>query len=216
MSTTVDPTLSPFRDEGQRSLAQHLGLWTFLATEILFFGGLFTVYSVYRYSYPQAFAEGSHHLDFWIGTVNTAVLLTSSLFMALGDLAIKAGRHATLRRCLIVTALLGMVFLGLKFYEYHEKYVEHLIPGFDFQLDSPSSWAPQVQLFIFLYFVMTGLHALHMLFGLGAIAWLLWQHHRRRVTAARPGAVEMVGLYWHFVDCVWIFLYPLLYLVAHR
>ncbi len=216
MSTAADPELSPFRDAEQRSVANHLGLWTFLATEILFFGGLFMAYSVYRYAYPEAFAEGSRHLDFWIGTINTALLLTSSLFVALGDHAIKAGRHATLRGCLIGAWLLGALFLALKFHEYHSKYVEHLVPGLNFRYDEPTHWAPQIQLFIFLYFALTGLHAVHMLFGLGAIAWVLWLDLRGRVTAQRHGGVEMVGLYWHFVDCVWIFLYPLLYLIAHR
>jgi cytochrome c oxidase subunit 3 len=210
----ADPRLSPFRDADQRSHANHLGLWTFLATEILFFGGLMTTYAVYRYSNPEAFAEGSGHLEFWVGTVNTAVLLTSSLFMALADRAIKAGRHTTMRWCLVLTGLLGLLFLGLKFHEYHQMYEEHLVPGLRFSLSGP--WAPQVQLFIFIYFASTGLHAVHMLFGLGAIAWVLGLNHRRRITASRHGAVEMVGLYWHFVDCVWVFLYPLLYLVAHR
>jgi len=214
MSTVADPKLSPFRDAEHRSVANHLGLWTFLATEILFFGGLFTSYAVYRYSYPEAFAEGSRHLEFWIGTINTAVLLTSSLCMALGDHAIKAGHHTAFRWCVLGTAGLGVVFLALKGYEYHSKYTEHLVPGLGFHLDSPGPWAPQIQLFIFLYFAMTGLHAVHMLFGLSALGWLLWLHHRGRITAERPGAVEMTGLYWHFVDCVWIFLYPLLYLIA--
>jgi cytochrome c oxidase subunit 3 len=216
VSTAADPELSPFRDAGHRADANRLGLWTFLATEILFFGGLFVAYSLYRFSYPEAFAEGSRHLDFWIGTVNTAVLLTSSLFMALGDLAIKAGRHAVFRRCVLLTATLGALFLALKFYEYHAKFAEHLVPGFDFRPGEPTRWAPQIQLFIFLYFAMTGLHALHMFFGLGALGWLLWLHRRGRITAIRHDAVEMVGLYWHFVDSEWIFLYPLLYLVAHR
>lgn len=216
MSTAADPALTPFRDAEHRSLANHLGLWTFLATEVLFFGGLFTAYAVYRVAYPQAFAEGSRQLDFWIGTINTAVLLTSSLFMALGDHALKAGRHGAFRWCLLLTAALGVLFLALKFHEYHSKFSEHLVPGLNFQLDAPNPWAPQIQLFLFLYFALTGLHAVHMLAGLGAVAWLFWLHHRGRVNASRAGAAEMVGLYWHFVDCVWIFLYPLLYLIAHR
>lgn len=216
LSPPADPALSPFRDAGHRSLANHLGLWTFLATEILFFGGLFTAYAVYRFSYPAAFAEGSRHLDFWIGTANTAVLLTSSLFMALADHALKAARHRTFTRLLLLTAALGVFFLGLKGYEYYSKYTEHLVPGLNFHLTAANPWAPQIQLFIFLYFALTGLHAVHMLFGLGAISWLFWLHHRGRLTASRCGAVEMVGLYWHFVDCVWIFLYPLLYLIAHH
>ncbi len=202
-----------FRDIGQRSVANHLGLWTFLATEILFFGGLFVCYTVYRLTYHEAFVAGSHLLNFWIGTVNTGVLLTSSLFMALGDRAIKLNRRAALRWCLVVTWLLGALFLTLKFYEYHEKYTEHLIPGPGFHMSGP--WAPQIELFIFLYFAMTGLHALHMIGGLAALTWLMWLNHRGRLSGEHHAPVEMVGLYWHFVDCVWVFLYPLLYLILH-
>jgi cytochrome c oxidase subunit 3 len=219
--TVANAALGPqYRDAAQRAVANHLGLWTFLATEILFFGGLFTAYSVYRHAYPDAFAIGSSHLDFWIGTINTAVLLTSSLFMALGDHAIKQGDRATLRWCLVATWLLGAAFLAIKGYEYHEKFVEHLVPGAAFRLEGAEpavvAWAPQVQLFIFLYFALTGLHAAHMVAGLAALAWLLWLNHRARLSREHHAAVEMVGLYWHFVDCVWVFLYPLLYLIPHR
>lgn len=217
MSETATSSLAPqYRDAVQRATANHLGLWGFLATEVLFFGGLFTAYTVYRHAYPEAFAHGSSHLDFWIGTINTAVLLTSSLFMALGDYAIKAGRRDALRICLIATWLLGAGFLALKGYEYFQKYQEHLVPGGGFRVENVGPWAPQVQLFIFLYFAMTGLHALHMIAGLAALAWLLWLNRRRRLSAESHAAVEMVGLYWHFVDCVWVFLYPLLYLIPHR
>lgn len=208
---SANPTLYQFRDVEQRSVANHLGLWIFLATEILLFGGLFTCYTIYRLAYPAAFGVGSRHLEFWIGTVNTAVLLTSSLFMALGDHAIKSDRRATLRWCLFAAWLLGALFLGLKFFEYSQKFHEHLIPGFDFRAEGPA--APQLQLFIFLYFAMTGLHALHMIVGLIALSWLLWLNHRQRLSAEHHAPVEMIGLYWHFVDCVWIFLYPLLYLI---
>lgn len=198
----------------QRSAANHLGMWTFLATEILFFGGLLAAYAIYRHAYPEAFRIGSSHLEYWIGTTNTAVLLTSSLFMALGDRAIKLGDRRALRWCLLATALLGTAFICLKGYEYFGMYREHLVPGINFHLDS--AWAPQVQLFTFFYFALTALHAVHMLIGLGLISWLLWLNHRARLSAVHTAPVEIVGLYWHFVDCVWVFLYPLLYLVAHR
>lgn len=210
----LHPPVAAFDEAEHRSVKNHLGMWAFLATEILFFGGLFSGYTVYRYAYPAAFAEGSHHLDFAVGTVNTAVLLTSSLFMALGDHAIKAGRRGSLRWCLVATWLLGALFVGLKGYEYFEKFSEHLVPGMNFHVES--AHAPHVQLFMFLYFALTGLHAVHMLIGLGVITWLLWLNHRARLTAAEHAPVEMVGLYWHFVDCVWVFLYPLLYLIPHR
>ena len=213
---TFHAALPQYRDAEQRSVANHLGLWAFIATEILFFGGLFTSYSVYRHAYPEAFSLGSAHLDFWIGTINTGVLLTSSLFMALGDHAIKLGRRSTLRWCLIATWLLGAVFLGLKGHEYLQKFHEHLVPGPNFQIEGAGEWAPQVQLFIFLYFALTGLHAAHMVIGLGVLGWLIWLERRGRLTRERHAPVEMVGLYWHFVDCVWVFLYPLLYLIPHH
>ncbi len=218
MNEFADSAPAHFHDDAQHFAANRLGLWTFLATEILFFGGLFTSYAIFRHYYPGAFADGSRRLEFWIGTINTAVLLTSSLGMALGDHAIKLGQRATLRWCLLATWLLGATFLALKGYEYHQKYVEHLIPGPAFAAASNASGgaAPQLQLFFFLYFAMTGLHALHMLAGLAAIAWLLWLNHRRRLTREHHAPVEMVGLYWHFVDVVWVFLYPLLYLIPHR
>jgi cytochrome c oxidase subunit 3 len=206
--------LPQFRDAPQRARANRLGLWAFLATEILLFGGLFLAYVLYRHAYPGAFAAGSGRLEFWIGTLNTAVLLTSSLCMALGDEAIKASRTGALRTCLILTWLLGAAFLGLKGYEYDQKYAEHLIPGRGF-LPTPAL-PPQAQLFFFLYFAMTGLHALHMVAGLTAIAWLLRLNARGRLSPAQHAPVEMVGLYWHFIDCVWVFLYPLLYLIPHR
>jgi len=207
----LEPPPSPFVDAKQHSEANHLGMWVFLATEILFFGGLFSAYTVYRWSTPEAFAQGSGHLEYWIGTVNTAVLLTSSLFVALADLAVKRDDRRWVTLHLAAAWLLGALFLALKAYEYNQKYLDHLVPGPNFD---PHGGAPQVQLFMFLYFAMTGLHAVHMLFGLGALLWLLWLNHRGRVSSHRADAVAVVGLYWHFVDCVWIFLYPLLYLVA--
>lgn len=215
MNAFAQEALQPqYGTVSQRETANRLGLWAFLATEVLFFGGLFLAYALYRHTYPEAFAAGSQHLDFWIGTINTAILLTSSLFMALGDLAIKSGRRSALNGYLIVTWLLGAAFLALKGFEYYQKYSEHLLPGPSFHVDGAS--APQVQLFIFLYFVMTGVHALHMLAGLGLIFWLLWKNRRGKLSAQHHASVEMVGLYWHFVDCVWVFLYPLLYLIPHR
>lgn len=215
-SPAADPSLFPYRDAAHRAGANQLGLWTFLATEILFFGGLFISYTVYRISYPAAFAEGSAQLTYWIGTTNTAVLLTSSLAMAFADQAARRGRRDLVRWCLLATALLGVAFLGLKGYEYSEVIRDHLVPGAGFHPDHPLAHPAPVQLFMFLYFAMTGLHAAHMIAGLAATGWVLWLNHRGRVTRARPDAVEMLGLYWHFVDCVWVFLYPLLYLVTHR
>jgi cytochrome c oxidase subunit III len=213
LKTTTTPSVpEAFGSARQRDLANHLGMWTFIATEVLFFGGLFLAYFIYRITYPAAFAAGSHALNFWLGTINTAVLLASSLTMALGDAYIKRGNRAALRSCVIATASLGVVFLAIKASEYHEMYAKHLLPGMLFD----SRMSPPVQLFVFLYFAMTGLHAVHMVIGLGLMAWLLRLNGRGRLTAARHAPVEMFGLYWHFVDCVWVFLYPLLYLIPQR
>jgi cytochrome c oxidase subunit 3 len=200
---------APYSDRAQRDIANHLGMWTLIATEIVLFGGLFLAYLVYRLSYPAAFSAGSHRLDFWSGTANTAVLLTSSLFMALGDVMIKRGRRRALQVCLGLTAALGVMFLAIKFSEYRQMYHEHLVPGILFDAAGP----PQIQLFLFLYFVMTALHAVHMLVGIGVIVWLLRLNRLGRLSSGDHAPVSMVGLYWHFVDCVWIFLYPLLYLI---
>ena len=213
MNTATPPSLpAAYGDERQRDVANHLGMWTFIATEVLFFGGLFLAYVVYRVAYPAAFAAGSHTLNFWRGTLNTAVLLTSSLTMAMGDAYIKRGRRTALRNCVAATASLGVLFLAIKASEYQEMYAKHLVPGLPFD---PAA-SPPLQLFVFLYFAMTGLHAVHMLIGLGLMAWLLRLNQRGRLTAAHHAPVEMFGLYWHFVDCVWVFLYPLLYLIPQR
>lgn len=211
MNTLLHPSPPPYANREHHALANHLGMWTFLATEILFFGGMFASYAIYRHAYPEAFKIGSAHLEFWIGTTNTGLLLTSSLLVALADLAVKANARRALTWNLVGAWLLGALFLGLKFYEYYKTWDEHHVPGLDFIYHGPH--APQVELFMVHYFAMTGLHALHMIFGLGAIAWLLWLNHRGRLNAERDQPVAIVGLYWHYVDCVWIFLYPLLYLV---
>ena len=209
MSAPATPLPEAYADARQRDVANHLGMWAFLATEILFFGGLFLAYFIYRSTYPAAFAAGSRTLNFWRGTLNTAVLLGSSLTMALGDAYIKQGRRRPLQFCLAATAVLGSVFLAVKASEYQEMYAKHLLPGRGFE---PGA-APGLQLFVLLYFTMTGLHAFHMLVGLGLMVWLLRQNQRGRFTAAQHAPIEMFGLYWHFVDCVWVFLYPLLYLI---
>jgi len=198
-----------YADARQRDVANHLGMWTFIATEVLFFGGMFLAYFIYRSTYPSAFAAGSHLLNFWRGTINTAVLLTSSLTVALGDSFIRQGNRRALQWMLAATAVLAATFVGIKFSEYYEVYQHHLLPGRNFD---PSA-ASGMQLFFLLYLTMTGLHAFHMLVGLGLMVWLLRRNHRGDFTAERHAPVEMFGLYWHFVDCVWVFLYPLLYLI---
>jgi cytochrome c oxidase subunit III len=199
-----------FQDYEQQRSAISLGMWTFLATEVLFFGGLFAGYMVFRAAYPHAFTEASHHLDVVLGTVNTWILLTSSLTMALAVHAAQMAQPRRITYFLIATLVLGVIFLGIKGLEYYHKFEEGVIPGANF-LWHGENRGP-VQLFFFLYFVMTGLHAVHMIIGIGVIivmAWLAWRGYYQ--TDYMP--VEVLGLYWHFVDIVWIFLFPLLYLI---
>lgn len=203
-----------FDDLEQQSEAATLGMWAFLVTEILFFGGLFLSYIVYRASYPEAFASGSLHLDMALGTINTAVLIGSSLTMALAVHSAQLGRQQELVLFLLGTILLGAVFLGIKGVEYGHKFAEHLVPGPSFVFTGPH--AQQVQLFFSLYFAMTGLHAAHMVIGIGVLAVLTIMAWRGHFSAVYYAPVEISGLYWHFVDIVWIFLFPLLYLIGRH
>ena len=209
-----DPVLpaEPFTSLVQEEETARLGIWGFLATEVLFFGGLFLSYAVYRFQYPEAFLAASRHTDIGIGTANTAILLTSSAAMALAVEAAEAGRQRRLVWCLAITFVLGLSFLGLKGVEYAKDYGDHLVPGLNFAFAEQPELAHGALLFFFLYFFMTGVHAIHMTIGLGVIATLAWMAHKGRFSAAYSTPVMAAGLYWHFVDLVWIFLYPLLYL----
>jgi cytochrome c oxidase subunit 3 len=196
----------------QQFEASALGMWLFLVTEILFFGGLFLAYLVYRLTYPQAFAEASHELDVVLGGINTAVLIGSSLTMAMAVWSAQLGKRSGQLLFLALTIGLGLVFLGIKAVEYSHKFEHHLVPGASFHFASASD--PQhAQLFFSLYFVMTGLHAVHMVVGIGLMAVLFVMAYQGRFTRAYHTPVEVSGLYWHFVDIVWIFLFPLLYLI---
>jgi cytochrome c oxidase subunit 3 len=198
----------------QQREATTLGMWVFLVTEVLFFGGLFTVYTVYRAWYPEAFAAASHELDVVLGTLNTAVLITSSLTMALAVHAAQMNQRKLLMVFLVLTILLGTTFLGVKGVEYYHKFVEHHVPGPGFQFEK--EYARHAQLFFSLYFLMTGLHALHMIIGIGIMLWMLAWARRGIITAEYYSPIEISGLYWHFVDIVWIFLFPLLYLLGRH
>ena len=189
-------------------------MWVFLVTEILFFGGLFLTYSVYRRWYPEAFAAGSHAMLLWAGTTNTAVLITSSLTMALAVHAAQTGRRQALIAFLLVTMVLGTVFLGIKGFEYYTEFTEHHVPGAAFQFEGPEFY--HAQLFFSLYFVMTGIHAAHMIIGLGIMAVMVWWSWRGVITKDYYNPIEVSGLYWHFVDIIWIFLFPLLYLIGRH
>ena len=195
----------------QQFEASALGMWLFLVTEILFFGGLFAAYLVYRMSYPAAFQDASHHLDIVLGGINTAILIGSSLTMAMAVYAAQTGNRTQQMVYLVLTMLLGVAFLGIKAVEYSHKFHDNLVPGPAFQFEGRDP--VHAQLFYSLYFVMTGLHALHMVVGLGIMMVLLWMAYRGRFTKAYHTPVEVSGLYWHFVDIVWIFLFPLLYLI---
>ena len=203
-----------FEDLGQQSEAATLGMWVFLVTEVLFFGGLFLAYTIYRGWYPDAFAVSSHELDIVLGTTNTIVLITSSLTMALAVHSAQLGHRNKLMIFLSLTMLLGLVFLGIKGVEYYEKFVEHHVPGPAFQFEE--KYFREAQIFFSLYFVMTGLHAAHMIIGLGIMTWMFIWSWNGTITREYSNPIEVSGLYWHFVDIVWIFLFPLLYLVGRH
>jgi len=211
-----------FEDLAQQHDADTLGIWVFLVTEIMFFGGVFAAYAIFRWLYYAAFEGGSHILDIRLGAINTVVLLGSSLTMAISVRSAQIGNRRAIVLFLALTMILGGAFLGVKAYEYRQKFVEHIVPSLD--------WAPEgdvlarlapggldhAQLYFFFYFAMTGLHALHMIIGMGLLLWLVLRARRGTFTPDYFAPVEVVGLYWHFVDIVWIFLFPLLYLIGGR
>jgi cytochrome c oxidase subunit 3 len=287
-----------FEDMGQQQESASIGMWAFLAQEIMFFGGLFTVYLVFRSKYPMAFAAGSNHLNAFWGGLNTLVLIVSSLTMALAVRSAQMGMRNAQVLFIIVTMVFGTVFLGVKAIEYTDKYNDGIVPvtGLNLRTKTPghgenqnenagleaesqrlnSLSAPKnteqqhggetahqynnprgnfqwtdvslvqqaqagnyltesekvgyfenneisadkfrdkVRIFYYIYFVMTGLHALHMIIGLGVMTWLLWKAWVGSFTSEYYAPVEMTGLYWHFVDIVWIFLFPLLYLLGRH
>jgi len=214
LSTSSHPAalLHHFDTAEQQKDASTLGMWLFLVTEIMFFGGLFTAYVVYRHKFPQAFMLGSHSLDITLGGFNTAVLICSSLTMALAVNAAQLGARRLLVTFLILTIALGSVFLGIKAVEYHEKFVNHHVPGPSFHFAGPEG--RNAELFFSLYFGMTGLHALHMVVGIALLAILAVRARRGDFGSDYFTPIDMTGLYWHFVDIVWIFLFPLLYLLG--
>ena len=229
-----------FDTMAQQKEASTLGMWVFLLTEVLFFGGLFFAYMLYRVWYFDAFAEASRTLDITLGAFNTAVLIGSSLTMALAVRAAQTSERKATVMWLVLTIVLGCVFLGVKVVEYADKFEHHHVPGPAFVWASeheagaaaegavagggehaaPSPAAGDLQLltqiYFSLYFTMTGLHALHMIVGVGLMSVITWMAYKGRFDANYYTPVEMAGLYWHFVDLVWIFLFPLLYLVERH
>jgi cytochrome c oxidase subunit 3 len=201
-------------------------MWLFLVQELMFFGGLFAAYTIYRHLYFPSFVAGSRHLDVDLGLFNTLVLIGSSLTMALGVHAAALGKSKPTAGWLLATILLGSLFLGVKVKEYKDKWDHHLIPGPHYSAHvlveeaeghgqvMNADIARHTELFFSLYFAMTGLHALHMIIGIPILAWVAWRASRGEFSSHYDSPVEITGLYWHFVDIVWIFLFPLLYLIG--
>ena len=245
-----DPNLAHhFEDLGQQRSSASLGMWAFLGTEVMFFGGLIVSYIVYRFTSPDVWGAASKHgLNVTLGTINTVVLLTSSLAMAMAVHAGETGVRKLQLRYLLLTLGLGLLFMVIKGFEYKEEFDHHLVPGPGFsthalQLHEDSPAPPsgsthaaesaetlktssfltvtpgqfvrqRAQLFFVFYFFMTGLHLLHMVIGVGLVTWVFVLARRGRFTPSYHTPLELTGLYWHFIDIVWVFLYPLLYLVA--
>jgi cytochrome c oxidase subunit III len=216
-----------FETPEQQREAGTFGMWLFLLTEIMFFGGLFFAYLLYRNWYNPAFVAASNQLSIPLGTVNTAVLITSGFCMALAVWAAEVRKKGLLVLLLILTTFFGLVFLGVKYFEYKEKFEKHHIPGASFDVrefvnphdfglkEQPLApdMARHTQVFFSLYFAMTGMHALHMIIGVGLLIWLIPRAQRGDFSSGYVAPIENFGLYWHFVDIVWIFLFPLLYLI---
>jgi cytochrome c oxidase subunit III len=219
-----------FANLEQQRETSTFGMWLFLLTEIMFFGGLFCAYLIYRNWYYPAFVAASHKLDIGLGAFNTAVLICSSFTMAMGVYSAEMRRRKALVAWLLGTILLGCVFLGVKAVEYHEKWETHHVPGLNFSAegftrqdpkypeDKPlrPDMAEKTQVYFSLYFAMTGMHALHMVIGVSILIILVLRAWGGAYTQGHMTTVENFGLYWHFVDIVWIFLFPLLYLISRH
>src|SRR5271154_1473486 len=214
----------------QQNETTSFGMWLFLLTEIMFFGGLFAAYLIYRNWYYPAFVAGSHQLSIALGATNTAVLICSSFTMAMAVYSSEMRWRKALVGWLLGTIVLGCVFLGIKAVEYHEKWEKHHVPGLNFSSagfthldpnykeDKPllPDMAEKTQVYFSLYFAMTGMHALHMIVGVSILLILLARAWGGAYTQGHMTTVENFGLYWHFVDIVWIFLFPLLYLISRH
>ncbi|MFN8140353.1 MAG: cytochrome c oxidase subunit 3 family protein [Fimbriimonadales bacterium] len=199
-----------FEDLKQQIESYTVGMWIFLVTEVMFFGGLFTAYIVYRAKYPEGWFAGHHHLDWKMGGLNTLILLTSSLTMALAVRSAMVNKWRPQIGYLVVTMVLAFGFMVVKFFEYSAKFEHHVVPGPNFA----NKDVPGEELFMGLYFAMTGLHGFHVLIGILVIGAIAVRTYNMRAVRQDFIPVELVGLYWHFVDIVWIFLYPLLYLIS--
>ncbi len=200
-----------FSSLSRQNEAMRLGMWLFLATEILLFAGLFTGYAVYRFQFPEAFAECSRHLELTLGTVNTLVLITSSLTVALAIHYARNNRRQAAAVCLVITILFAFAFLGIKAVEYTAHFHERSLPGKYYAFEEVK--IPGAAMFFSLYFLMTGLHGLHVIAGMVVLGFILRHTLQNRYSSRYYTGLELGGMYWHLVDMVWIFLYPLLYLI---
>ena len=209
MAEAHEALAEQFEEMPQQTEASLLGMWTFLATEILFFGAMFLGYIVYRSTYPEAFAEAGRHTLILYGSVNTAILLTSSFTMSLAIDSAQRGRTRPLLGFLLLTILLGCGFLLVKGLEYSEDIHEHLVPGAHFtkELSAPG------QMFWVLYWIMTGVHSLHLIIGVGVLAVVAWMAWGGKFSEYYHNPVLISGLYWHFVDVIWVWLYAFIYLI---
>jgi cytochrome c oxidase subunit 3 len=208
---SAEPTIlrEPWHDVRRQRDAATFGIWLFIASEILFFGDLLLLYAVYRSGNPDAFIAAGRETNLAFGTINTAVLLTSSLTMAVASQAAEARLRRLTLVCLGATVGFGLVFLVIKGFEYREDFDKHLVPGPGFALKIPAA-----QIFFALYWVMTVVHSIHLIIGLALISRLMIFARLGRLTLERNPQVEVTALYWHLVDIIWIFLYPLLYLMG--
>lgn len=202
-----------FDDMAQQSRAGLMGMWVFLITELLLFGGLFASFAIFRVQHAEVFADAAHHLDLTLGGLNTVILLTSGLSMVLAEQAVSAGRKRLALGFLLGTILLGLVFLGIKGFEWYKEFSHHLMPVLDLEFSYPGEHAPVAELFFNFYFAMTGLHAAHMLVGLIILGVMAVFVSRWRKPDQLNRQIRIVGLYWAFVDVVWIFVFTTLYLL---
>jgi cytochrome c oxidase subunit III len=223
-----------FENAEQQNDAAGFAMWLFLLTEVMFFGGLFTAYLIYRNWYYPAFVAGSHQLSIPLGGLNTLLLITSSFTMAMGVWCAETRKKSGLVLCLVLTFILGLGFLGIKTIEYSEKIEKNHVPGFHYSLKSfldpdsddaakaagdkplPLDMARHTEVYFSLYFAMTGMHALHMIIGVAILAYMIFRAQAGAYTSGHVTFVENFGLYWHFVDIIWIFLFPLLYLISRH
>lgn len=213
MPLEAQPVLAHhFDDVEQQHQANTFGMWVFLVTEVLFFGGVFMAYIIFRTLNAQAFQEASHHLNVVLGGFNTLLLLTSSLTVVLAIYFVRKDKKGPAILLLLATIALGAAFLGIKAVEWTTDWREGLVPGLNWLLTGPT--ANGQELFFVLYFTMTGLHAVHMIIGISVVFIMVLFLLRKRHVSRNYTNVEMIGLYWHFVDIVWVFLFPLLYLIG--